>query len=305
MSKNDTLVNNRSPVTKVSGGKVAAFPDVCKTPVGSSVVPIPYPNISKSSDLAKGSKSVKINGAPACLSNSEFSTSTGDEAGSVKGVASGTTKGKAFPINFSFDVKIEGKSVVRNSDPFLGNNRNTPPSPIMQAQPSPVIASPTTSRDTQKKCPKCGAIWEKTEPTLAQVRNAIAQVSESHRTEIKKYAEDAIFGYLGSVATGKVGNPKKLHFGMEPDIRGECKKYYDIDGLIISERARTIPKTKGKRWASYNRDARNIERQIRSSLKSRNELRYMKKGREAFSLVLYLPAEKSKVVAKGCQITVN
>ncbi len=148
---NDTLVNSRSPVTKKSNGTVVTFPDVCKTPVGSAIVPIPYPNISKSGDLAKGSKNVTINGAPVCLDNSEFSTSTGDEAGSAKGMMSSTTKGKAFPIMGSFDVKIEGKNVVRNTDPFLGNNRNTPPSPLMQAQVAPVIMPPAEDA----KCPYC------------------------------------------------------------------------------------------------------------------------------------------------------
>lgn len=40
MSGNDTLVNGRSPVTKVSSGTTTKFPDVCKTPVGRAIVPI-------------------------------------------------------------------------------------------------------------------------------------------------------------------------------------------------------------------------------------------------------------------------
>lgn len=131
---NNTLVNARSPVTQKSNGTVITGPDVCKTPVGAAVVPIPYPNISKSSDLAKGSKNVKINGAPVCLKDSEFSTSTGDEAGTLKGLISSTNKGKAHPVLSSFDVKVEGKGVVRNTDPFFGNNHNAPPAPVMQAQ---------------------------------------------------------------------------------------------------------------------------------------------------------------------------
>ncbi|HWV15852.1 MAG TPA: PAAR-like domain-containing protein [Cellvibrio sp.] len=148
---NDTLVNARSPVTQKSNGTAITFPNVCKTPVGSAVVPIPYPNIAKSNDLAKGSKNVTINNASVCLDNSELSTSTGDEAGTLKGIISSTNKGKAFPILSSFDVKTEGKNVVRNTDPFLGNNRNTPPGPILQAQVTPVILPPTE----EEKCPYC------------------------------------------------------------------------------------------------------------------------------------------------------
>lgn len=150
---NDTVVNGRSPVTKGSNGVTTKFPDVCKTPVGNSIVPIPYTNVSKSSDLAKGSKTVKVNGKPVCLSSSEISTSTGDEAGSAKGVASGKTKGKAFPMNYSFDVKFDGKNVVRNSDPYVGNDRNTPPGMIMQAQV--VVPPPKEEEEEKVKCKWC------------------------------------------------------------------------------------------------------------------------------------------------------
>lgn len=181
MSSNDTLINKRSPVTKVSKGTTVKFPDVCKTPVGSAVVPIPYPNISKSGNLAKGSTSVKINGAPACLKGSEISTSTGDEAGSAKGVASGTTKGKAYPMNYSFDVRIEGKNVVRNADPFVGNNRNTPAMPIMQAQPAY-----TPMKEEQEACPYCG----KDKHDFAKKWGTNAGVSQTLRKNIIPKVED-------------------------------------------------------------------------------------------------------------------
>ena len=59
--------------------------------------------------------------------------SSGDEAGSAGGgVASGTVKGKAEFILYSFDVKVEGKNVARALDNMLHNNKNTPPSPVLQ-----------------------------------------------------------------------------------------------------------------------------------------------------------------------------
>jgi hypothetical protein len=64
--------------------------------------------------------------------------STGDEAGSLFGVASSKIKGKAEFVNFSFDVQIEGKSVPRAMDMMLHNDKNTPPVPVMQG---PVISS--------------------------------------------------------------------------------------------------------------------------------------------------------------------
>jgi hypothetical protein len=61
-----------------------------------------------------------------------FKTSTGDEAGTSKGVASGTTKGKAEFVSFSFDVNVEGKGVVRAFDQMIHNNKNTPPTVLLQ-----------------------------------------------------------------------------------------------------------------------------------------------------------------------------
>ncbi len=92
---------------------------------------------------------------------------------------------------------------------------------------------------------------------------------------------------------------------MEPDIRGECGVFYDIDGFIISNKAKSIRKRFGKRWASSNSETAAIEKKIRSSLRARNELKYLKKGKSGFSIVLYLPSEKSKVQSKGCKITVQ
>lgn len=131
-------VNKMSVVHKKSNGVSPCFPDVCKTPSPGGPIPIPYPNIARSSDTAKGSKKVKCDGESVCLKDSNFKTSTGDEAGTAGGgVASSKTKGKAEFVNYSFDVKFEGKSVARALDPMLHNDKNTPPFPVLQG---PVVA---------------------------------------------------------------------------------------------------------------------------------------------------------------------
>ncbi|MFY0529565.1 DUF4150 domain-containing protein [Archangium gephyra] len=130
---NTVGVNMMSVVTKDSNGTTVAFPDVCKTPSPGGPIPIPYPNIARSADTAKASKKVTVDGNPLCLKDSNFSTSTGDEAGTAGGgVASSKTKGKAEFVNFSFDVKVEGKNVARALDLMLHNDKNTPPFPLMQ-----------------------------------------------------------------------------------------------------------------------------------------------------------------------------
>lgn len=132
-------VNQMSVVHKSSGGISPSFPDVCKTPSPGGPIPIPYPNIAKSSDTAKGAKKVKCDGKPVCIKTSNFKTSVGDEPGVAKGVVSSKTKGKAEFINYSFDTKIEGKNVPRALDLLLHNDKNTPPFPVIQP---PIISVP-------------------------------------------------------------------------------------------------------------------------------------------------------------------
>lgn len=139
-------VNFLSVVHKASNGTSIAFPDVCKTPSPAGPIPIPYPNVAMSSDTAQGSTKVKCDGQSTCLKDSNFATSTGDEAGSAGGVASGKIKGKAEFVLYSMDVKFEGKNVARALDIMLHNDKNTPPMPVLQG---PVIALPGS------ETPKC------------------------------------------------------------------------------------------------------------------------------------------------------
>jgi uncharacterized protein DUF4150 len=97
-------------------------------------IPIPYPNIAQSSDTAKGAKKVTCDGNPVCVKDSNFMVSSGDEAGSLFGVASNKVKGKAEFVNFSFDVQMEGKNVPRAMDPMLHNDKNTAPVPVIQGR---------------------------------------------------------------------------------------------------------------------------------------------------------------------------
>jgi hypothetical protein len=118
----DVAVNQPMTVVhKGSDGMIIAFPDVCKTPSPAGPVPIPYPNIAMSSDSADTSKKLKVNGQPIMLQSSNFSKSSGDEPGTAGGVVSNVNRGKAMFINYSFDVKVEGKSVPRKMDPMKQN----------------------------------------------------------------------------------------------------------------------------------------------------------------------------------------
>src|SRR3954471_15189000 len=143
-------VNFLSVVTQETNGTTIAFPDVCKTPSPGGPIPIPYPNIAQSSDTDKGTKKVEVEGKPVCVEDSNFKMSSGDEAGSAGGgVASNKIKGKAEFVNYSFDVKFEGKGVARAMDLMLHNDKNTPPFPVMQG---PVIVVLMGDKAPDREC---------------------------------------------------------------------------------------------------------------------------------------------------------
>ncbi|MGH7496386.1 MAG: DUF4150 domain-containing protein [bacterium] len=120
-------VNSLSLVHKGSSGiAIATIPDVCKTPSPGGPVPIPYPNISRSISLSKGSKKVNADGGNMiAVKGSEFSLSNGDEAGTVGGIKSSTNMKEAKWLTYSFDVKIEGNNASRLTDKMTCNHGNT------------------------------------------------------------------------------------------------------------------------------------------------------------------------------------
>jgi uncharacterized Zn-binding protein involved in type VI secretion len=139
-------VNSRTVVHAASDGVLIAFPDVCQAPTPAGPIPLPLPSIALSSDAAEGSREVKMDGQSIMVQGSAFSQSTGDEAGSIGGILSGTTRGKAEFILYSFDVKVEGKNVCRLGDLMVSNNKNTPPFPEIQP-PSMGLSTPGPGGD--------------------------------------------------------------------------------------------------------------------------------------------------------------
>jgi hypothetical protein len=127
---------------------LASMPDVCLSPPSppAGPVPIPYPNFTQASDTTDGSKTVKIGGKEVNLKGkSKYKKSQGDEAatrsfgaGLISHSISGAVKHKAG----SFDVKVEGSSVVRNLDLTTGNHSN--PGDGCMAPDAAGVAPPAT-----------------------------------------------------------------------------------------------------------------------------------------------------------------
>jgi hypothetical protein len=103
---------------------VSVAPDVCKTPMGSSIPPIPYQVICKLEEAVQVAKSVKANGHPLVVHDMSLVPKTiGDSPGSAKGVKSGTVEGKCYPKMHSDTVRAEGKLLVRHDDIFWMNGK--------------------------------------------------------------------------------------------------------------------------------------------------------------------------------------
>jgi len=82
VTKKKTIVNTSEIEHKSSQGRVLQSPDPCETPSEAEPIPIPYPNIAKSSDTNNGSKKVKVEGKEEVLTKkSDYVKSSGDEPG--------------------------------------------------------------------------------------------------------------------------------------------------------------------------------------------------------------------------------
>jgi hypothetical protein len=169
----DVTANSRTVVHKGDGiVNVSALPDVCKTPSPGGPVPVPYPNVAQSSDLADGAKHVTIDGNPVALENSKLKQSSGDEAGTLGGVVSGKNRGKMTWGTSSPDVCVEGKGVIRFAD-LTHHNCNT--SNVLKMQDGSTLNIINYGDDAD--CPLCGDPAPP-HPILSNEGECIAKMNE-------------------------------------------------------------------------------------------------------------------------------
>lgn len=105
---------------------VSLAPDVCLTPVGSAVCPIPYPIVDFCGHDKSYTPSVRFTRKKAMVMRSRTSHVHGDKAGVRKGVKSGTVGDVCIPVEHADLVRAEGSEVIRHLDRFDMNNGNTP-----------------------------------------------------------------------------------------------------------------------------------------------------------------------------------
>lgn len=111
---------------------VSDSPDVCLTPVGSSMVPVPYPITASFSDSILTTSTVWMTSDPVFNVPSAIQGVTGDEAGTGNGVATGTHSGAGYcrvvEQQHTLVVKAEGHLVVyHNSKMWMNCSSPTGP----------------------------------------------------------------------------------------------------------------------------------------------------------------------------------
>lgn len=95
---------------------VSLAPDVCLTPVGSSVVPVPYPVVDFAGHDDGYTPSVRMTGQKSMVLRSRTSHVHGDAPGVRKEVKSGTVGDVCEPIGHTGAVRAEGSNVIRHLD---------------------------------------------------------------------------------------------------------------------------------------------------------------------------------------------
>lgn len=178
-----------------NGVSVATMPDVCKTPSPGGPVPIPYPNVSQSAMLAKGTTTVKADGGMMiAIKGSEFSLSNGDNPGVAGGVKSSTFMKESTWILYSFDVKMEGQGACRLTDKKFQNHENTVDlGGCTQFPAIPIDLSP----EAKVAC----AIWCCDKATYEQVKRKSPE-KDCQRLASKKHS--CVFHSLKNVGDKKV-----------------------------------------------------------------------------------------------------
>lgn len=96
---------------------VTEEPDVCLTPMGPAMVPVPYMLYTSFEGSDNCIANVRFNGKPAFVwDHSHAPRVTGDEPGTGGGVKSGVNVGRTWAHEKSGNVRAGGRRIVRKGD---------------------------------------------------------------------------------------------------------------------------------------------------------------------------------------------
>ena len=123
-------------------GTDLAFPDVCLTPAGPVVVPIPYPDIAMGPMAIPNQTVVLIMGMPGHNLGTVIPLTNGDNAGVAGGVASGTFMGPSRHITAAFTILYGGMPATRLTSMTMQNSTNAVGARIAPSQTVVLLLAP-------------------------------------------------------------------------------------------------------------------------------------------------------------------
>ncbi len=111
--------------------------DICKIPAPPApFAPAPFPNLVQCPAASGESSKVKFCNSPALTKSSSFSSSQGDEAGTLKGMVAPFNMSKVEYKLASSKVKCQGKPVVTVTKMTAHNGASPNAPPGLQVAPS-------------------------------------------------------------------------------------------------------------------------------------------------------------------------
>ncbi len=121
------------------GGVAMAQANVCKTPPAPPV-PVPYPSIAQLGSTDKAIAKVVLENKETVVESSKIKSSSGDEAGTLKGLISSKNMSEVKFKKYSSKVYAKGKKIMFHSGRTAhnGSNANQPVGAHMQASQSKV-----------------------------------------------------------------------------------------------------------------------------------------------------------------------
>jgi hypothetical protein len=216
----------------------ATIPDVCKTPSPAGPVPIPYPNISQSATLDKGTTTVKADGGMMIATKgSEFSLSNGDNAGVAGGVKSSTFMKESTWILYSFDVKMDGNNACRLSDKKFQNHENT--ADLMGAVGDSLTVAEAVAELKKIACDCQEQTKPKTVPKTAAARRKACQklIDERGKCVTKKLKEREKHGMW---ANARFKDPTGAKSRLQPDVVITAPGSFPSTTTSVGKRARAL-----------------------------------------------------------------
>ncbi|ENA0608834.1 DUF4150 domain-containing protein [Enterobacter bugandensis] len=198
---------------------ISTTPDVCKTPIGPAVLPIPYPVIADMGTAVGVVTSVNANGKPLLvLEQSVIPKTQGDEPGTARGIKSGTVGDICEPLEHSKTAFAGGKPVLRHGDAFWMNARNTA-GIIVGQPPTPDVpvdeANPPVDAENEEERQFVAMLRQTYAPQATGQQNADAMEALAERVDafFSDHTDDDV---INSAATGGMLNAAG-YYSMTPE----------------------------------------------------------------------------------------